>query len=253
MKILLVGDTHGDMEWIRYCFELAAANKYDKIFQLGDFGYWSDGFLDKIAVEIKKTNIPFYWLDGNHEDFRLLKKWNYQKFDSFIEMRDGLFYSPRAHSWKWEGLTFMSLGGAYSIDRNWRVLGESWFTQEEITERDISNALLMDKVDVLLSHDVPDFANIDAEFIRRNRYYIKSHVSYLHRTYLDRVVSNIYPNWVFHGHYHIRYSKNVKIPLGGMKFTSTGLACSGDGDESLLVIDVKNGILKMNMDKVLSI
>ena len=249
MKLLLLGDTHGDIEWIRWCYDWCAANKVDAMFQLGDFGYWNNNFLNKITKCFDQTGIPFYWLDGNHENYTMMKRFDYTRLDgNFITCRPGVFYSPRSHTWEWENIRFMSMGGAYSIDRGWRTIGESWFTEEEITETDIENACSKGTVNVLLSHDVPESANIDSEFARRMMHFVLSHQSQAHRIYLEQIAASIQPQYVFHGHYHLRYSKSVKT-LWGEPYQSTGLAASYSHEESLLLLTLNNGEISMDINE----
>ena len=85
MKILLVGDTHGDaMHWDWLIEEYATEYAPDAIVQLGDFGFWphqygGPEFLDVVNGAVgalgKYTNkdVRLYWIDGNHENFDALE------------------------------------------------------------------------------------------------------------------------------------------------------------------------------------
>lgn len=59
---------------------------------------------------------------------------------------------PRTHYWEWGGVKFASLGGANSIDKGYRVLGLSWWEEEEITAKQVES-LNGVHADVLITHD----------------------------------------------------------------------------------------------------
>lgn len=63
MKILAVGDTHGDIWNMKSIFRLAIREKCDRIHVLGDFGVFLNipqckEFLDYVSLESIQSNIP---------------------------------------------------------------------------------------------------------------------------------------------------------------------------------------------------
>ena len=67
------------------------------------------------------------------------------------------------------------IGGALSIDKDQRVIGESWFPEETITQKDVMN--LPDiKIDIVISHTAPGFFKIFRDDIedpsRKALYYV---------------------------------------------------------------------------------
>src|SRR4051812_6589522 len=67
-------------------------------------------------------------------------------------------------------MRFVALGGAYSVDKQWRVNeerkrrapGTLWFPEEEMTDTEFYRHLAgPSPVDVLLAHDKPRAANPD--------------------------------------------------------------------------------------------
>lgn len=209
MKILIAGDAHGDRSYISHLFKVAKEFDADKIFQLGDFGYWPKDFcggkfLAYVSGQATRTGIPFYWLDGNHEDHTHLTQ---RKRDGFIEHERNLFYSPRGHQWEWDGVKFLSVGGSYSIPTKYRIRNNTWFEEEElISDDDVEAAISHGQSDVLLSHDVPHRADI------LGQYYIRTGVQLRRLTecdkmtaQLEKVCEAVKPRWVYHGHYHMNY------------------------------------------------
>lgn len=62
---------------------------------------------------------------------------------------------------EWAGVRFLGLGGAFSVDRNARKVGRSFWFEETITDEEVELACEngKDGVDVMLAHDV--FTGVD--------------------------------------------------------------------------------------------
>lgn len=213
MKIMMLGDVHGDTEWAVKCIKFAKQQGAHKVFQLGDFGIWGGTggakFVDKVSNAAVVNEIDFVFLDGNHENFDKLRKWSENKpvsEEGFVEIRDRLFHSPRGNIWTWGQRRFLSMGGAVSVDRQWRVTQEAlrgkprtlWWEEEEITQADVDR-VPNTSVDVLLSHDsvinpLPKHGT-DAE-------YKMDAMSMGNRDKLKEVFFKVRPTVMFHGHYH---------------------------------------------------
>lgn len=85
MRILMAGDTHGNQTHCRYLIDKAVDNNCDRVFILGDFGYWehmTEGihFLNKLNRYASVNDVQVYFLDGNHDKTSLLVK-KYQDTD----------------------------------------------------------------------------------------------------------------------------------------------------------------------------
>lgn len=163
MRILVLGDTHAVSWAVQGAANFAADNGIDGIFQVGDFGFWprsaaERGFLESTALIMETCGIKLWWLPGNHEDWE-----TYLELIARVEPDEHGFYSideggrvlaaPPTHTWEWDGMKFGSAGGAYSIDRQFREEGVSWF-KEEVPDWDYPKAF-DDDIDVMLSHDAP--------------------------------------------------------------------------------------------------
>lgn len=243
MQILIAGDAHCDRKYISYLYETAKRLEVDKIFQLGDFGYWPKEFngrrfLAHVSRCATKSGIPFYWLDGNHEDHKQLQ---HLTRNDFIEHEPNLYYSPRGHKWEWDGFKFMSMGGSYSIPTKWRIKDKTWFEDEElINEDDVQAAIDAGRVDVLLSHDAPIRADI------RTQYYIKGGV-WLQKIrecdqqaeQLERICQAVRPRFVYHGHHHMNYMVNDSPSHCRIR----GLADNNDPSNSWTIFDTERKVL----------
>lgn len=235
-KIILAGDTHGDANHVKTLLEKARDIEADAVFVLGDFGIWDhhDGghFTDTVSKMAQRYQISVCFLAGNHDNYDLLFQWeaeNSRTRDGFVYVKEGLFYSPRGHRWTWGGVRFLSLGGAYSIDKDWRIQedkrdlerarlrqqygqinatrGEKWLLktgqyhwwhQEEISEQEMRDAMVGGPVDVMLAHDKPRSAEVDW-----NRKDLPE--CWPNQDRLQSVVDAVLPRLYVHGHLHYAY------------------------------------------------
>jgi hypothetical protein len=191
----------------------------------------------------QETGISFYWVDGNHEDHHAMKSLvpnadgfcpvTYQYSDDPDDVR--LFYIPRGHTWEWDGVKFMGLGGAYSVDKMYREIGRDYFLEETITDRDVARAIANGPADVLLTHDTPGLSTKLADLLwAHGRGYKIDPDAEHNRAQLNKVVAGVGPRYLFHGHYHIDYTEI----LGDL--TIRGLGCDDMGGGSYTIIDTED-------------
>jgi hypothetical protein len=206
--IYVAGDWHGNFSWASSCLREAEKNDIDLILQVGDFGYWEhtkDGkfFLDRLSENAVWRAVNIVWLDGNHENHTMLREKyaDAEKSDEgFWRIRENIWYSPRANVWDWHGKRLMTLGGAFSIDRQWRVFEKSWWPGEVITPEQEALAISQGKIDYFFTHDSPP--NIPMELFKND------YDSQANRAAVSRVADACRPSVWFHGHYHrkVEYS-----------------------------------------------
>lgn len=257
-KVILGGDTHGDTNQVFWLIDQAKAEGAQAVFVLGDFGIWShlDGgdFVRHVSNRVSRTKIPVYFLPGNHENYDLLEQYekvNEKTADGFVVIEPGVFYSPRGHRWTWSGVRFLSLGGAYSIDKHYRVVEDraireraeqcvkqgyrltakeryalssphlSWWPQEEINDAERNRAIDGGEVDVLLTHDKPLVAKP-----RWNRKNIPECIP--NQEQIQKVVDATRPGLLVHGHLHYSYEDKIESTETFVK----GLDCDPDASRS---------------------
>lgn len=215
MKNLLVaGDWHGNSYAAQSCFEDAERYNCDAVFQVGDFGV-SFGpsrpirFVQNASTIARKWGIPLYFIDGNHENFDVVFDWDKngeRNRDGHVEVAENVFYVPRGTIWDWDGKVFAAMGGAASIDRDWRTLGYDYFPEELISTAQTYHMLNdfdenWKQIDYFFTHDCSDrtpwgFQLVPDKESQRNRRIIDGLVDYTH------------PRWHFHGHMHKFYDWN---------------------------------------------
>ncbi len=214
--------------------------------QLGDFGYWEHKnggpqFLDVVSEFATSENIPFFWLDGNHENHPLLHSQykDCETEDGFWEIRKNLYYSPRGHRFEWDGIKFMTYGGAFSIDRAYRKIGESWWWEEEIDPAHV-DATLSDTttIDILLCHDVPKGVDIKSVMSIIGKNFKPIRAADAGKEQLQRIVEALRPKEIFHGHYHVHYTQLVDFGYGPVRVR--GLDCENSYQDSWIVLDTKD-------------
>lgn len=162
-KIILTGDTHADVSRILFIND-NEMTKDDVVIILGDFGViWkeNDSMTKEVLQMLGEKKFTTAFLDGNHENFieiaRLEKKafWNGGKVGI---LPHGIIHLLRGEIYNINGKIIGVCGGANSVDLWHRTEGISWWREEEITDKDVSNFeanLKGNKIDIMLSHDAP--------------------------------------------------------------------------------------------------
>lgn len=204
-KIRLIGDIHGDYEFYRQ--QVIAADK-DGIstIQLGDFGL---GFhLMRDLILTKESGIDWTshkFIRGNHDDPECCDDHpGYLGDFGYIKEYD-LFY----------------ISGAYSIDKDWRIEGVSWWPEEELSEsqmQECARLYLETKPKYVISHDAP-------KEVIKNIYFKqdKGIERFPNRTsdFLQKLFEIHQPLFQFFGHHH----QNLNI-----KIKNTNFVCIKDND-----------------------
>lgn len=153
--VILLGDIHGNivkLEWLSH-----QVQPEDTVIQVGDFGIYDD-FIDRLK-QVFPNGFPCRLLviEGNHEDFRIIRKWSKTEL---MEFHTNFFYVPRGYVMDIEGELFGFLGGADSVDKAWRTVEIDWFADEQVSQEDV-DLLIQNigerKLDVLVTHAVAPF------------------------------------------------------------------------------------------------
>lgn len=198
-RVMLLGDTHHDLDFISDAIVYAADYGVDTIFQLGDFGYWPNRYPDfpnQVDDVLRGAGIQrFYWIDGNHENFDEITP----------GMRIGrIQHVPRGYRWSWWGKTWMGVGGGATLNRDYYTPGWDWFPQETLTQQQFERCMRPGTVDIVLSHDCPD--GVDIPGLRPGQFPAGDVAeSEAHRDLIGEIVDRVDATTLYHGHYHRRY------------------------------------------------
>lgn len=211
----IAGDWHGNTWWAETVIK--DMNKYltgEKIiFQLGDFGYWpgKSGAYFRVALQnlLEDLDITLFFIDGNHENHPLLRR-EAERIGVLdqpvpVPISDNLVWLQRGNRAKISGKEWLFLGGAASVDRQYRTVGQSWFPEERITDEQVNLAIKGGPADVLVCHDSPAFVRIT--FPHSNWPEQDLALSQVNREKLEKVVIETGVEYVMNGHMHMAFEQ----------------------------------------------
>ncbi len=176
--IYITGDTHADFSrFSGKIFRKLTSDDY--LIICGDFGFiWDEGrkqkeFLKKIGNF--KFNVLF--VDGTHENFDLLEKYNVVDFHMARARHicGRLYHLLRGQVYKINEKSIFTFGGGESLDKELKSIENKWWGQETPTINEMKLAVsnldkVGRKVDYVITHEPPgrlktlicgDFANIN--------------------------------------------------------------------------------------------
>lgn len=188
MKYRFIGDVHGEMQYLPNLLD-----KDSKHIQVGDMGM---GFCEPQLFDSIVDGYDFRYIRGNHDSPSLCKNDPKWIVDGTVEQ-----LSPSVKA--------MYIGGALSIDRDWRTTGLDWWPDEELSYGDFYN--LMDvyekeKPEIVITHAIGTLiAHRTLSSVGRTFYGIPSvtenafeEMRHIHKPKM----------WIF-GHYHTPFDQVV--------------------------------------------
>lgn len=239
MRVLVVGDTHGDWGWVRDEVIPTAVNEQcPRIVQLGDFGFVHSGNVRSVRARLNQMSVTLADFDrdltfvpGNHEHHPMLThlaEINPVGPEGHAEIAPRVHYTGRVSAWEWAGVRCAAVGGAVSIDRDIRTPGVDWFPEEELSPEEEMLAKGLDPVTVLFSHEAPRTHPF--------RFLVPDSRSERSRQRMTEIADRLQPQYWFHGHYHA-WARYHFQPRGGQLCTVVALDCNGHPD-SMIVVDL---------------
>lgn len=204
-KIAIAGDWHGIIPAMQYGIRFVAHHGAEAVLHVGDFGFqYTDEFVEALARQVQESAIPVYFIRGNHDDRDYLDSRLASPYEP-VEIVPGCFYVPDGTVLSFGHTDIAALGGAYSVDRAHRVLGESWWELEEPTpaavERFIKEGIT---APVMVVHELPRNAvNVNG------RHHIMEAMP--SRDLTQKAIDAVRPQIVFNGHMHVRSTQDVRF------------------------------------------
>lgn len=228
-RFYITGDTHGNFNRIDYFCQRFETSKEDILCILGDAGI--NYYLNKKDYMLKQVlqdmPITFFCIHGNHEErpfnisTYITKKWNggivyyEEEFPNILFAKDGEIYNIN-------GKSILVIGGAYSVDKEYRLLkGWSWFKDEqpskEIVKYIEKQITKQRHFDIVLTHTCPIKTEPRHMFLP---FIDQSKVDKTTELLLQRIADWItFDNWYFghfHGHwdngkYHMLFEDYVEV------------------------------------------
>lgn len=196
MRIAFVGDVHGNIPYIRSLREPLEHFEVDLVIQVGDMGIlWRHDNPDECPVTqaVNSLGVEWWFIDGNHDNHPNLRNRDPQ-------ITENIRYIPRGTVEEIDGVRFGFLGGAYSIDKDYRAEGWDWWPEEQPT-REEAEPLIGANLDVLVTHDIPSSFN-PVKFMDVGP--IHEEASRPTRDLVQEVMITSGARYVFSGHWHQR-------------------------------------------------
>lgn len=166
-RLLVTGDLHGDAAALTMIGKLM--EPHDMLFVAGDFGFVfvndkkEGNFLNDLNLFLRKNNESYIvFVDGNHENHTALaafpvEEWNGARVH---KIRSHIIHVLRGEVITLKNHNIFCFGGAYSIDRKYRVLNESYWKEEVPNDKEMENGNKNlkrhnNKIDYVISHTCP--------------------------------------------------------------------------------------------------
>ena len=215
--IWYTGDIHGDVKRVREGILRHPIKSGDTIVILGDLGlnYHGNAIDRRRKREMEQiaraADVELFCIHGNHD----MRPWHVpamretERFGGRGWVEDDyphIFFARDGEVFSLEGRQAIVCGGAYSVDKRWRVrMGWTWFDDEQPSEeikRDVEATLdrLGWEVDTVLTHTCPiKFTPTEAMFPGLDQ----SKIDKTTELWLDGIEDRLtYRHW-FCGHWHI--------------------------------------------------
>ena len=177
---------------------------------LGDVGinYYLNEEDKNYKEYLKKLKLKLFCVRGNHEE-RPENISTYKEVEMFggkvfiEEEYPNLIFAKDGETYNIDGKKILVIGGAYSVDKQYRLLhGYKWFKDEQLTKKEMDT--ILEKVkgkhfDIVLTHTCP-YKYEPREVFMQGLDQSKVDKSMEH--FLDKIEENInYDKW-YCGHYH---------------------------------------------------
>ena len=205
--IYITGDTHRDFTRLHNL----KGTEEDMLIVLGDAGinYYLNEEDTKYKEYLNSFKIKLFCIRGNHEE-RPENINTYKEVDMFggkvyiEEIYPNLIFAKDGEVYNIDGKSVLVIGGAYSVDKEYRLMyGHKWFKDEQLSKEEMNN--ILDKVkekhfDIVLTHTCP------YKYEPKETFKLKLDQSKIDKSmehFLDKIEESISYNKWYCGHYHI--------------------------------------------------
>lgn len=229
--VALAGDWHGNIRWAQAFIREVGQFSINRIYHMGDFGIWpgesGENYLDHLNKTAAFFDIEIWVTPGNHEDYSQINEVPVGE-DGLQWIRSNIALVPRGHRWEHDDRTFVSLGGAPSIDFEMRTEGIDWWRDEMITLEEAEKVAANGHADIMLAHDAPNDSTDTVQAIidtpADKSGWSRAGLAYAAegRELTNIAVAGVKPKLYVHGHYHVADDTG---PVDGTRY----LALNADG------------------------
>jgi hypothetical protein len=125
---------------------------------------WSGSAYEKNIMEqigglLERMNAALYWVDGNHENFDMLRRYSVRQNTGMRPILKRIFHLPRGGCYSIGRYSVFAFGGALSVDRDAQNPNGGWWAEELPSQNEIERGFQMLKkakhVDIILTHAAP--------------------------------------------------------------------------------------------------
>lgn len=228
--IYYTGDIHGDKSDIVRFANRMNLTADDVIVILGDVGanYYGNERDDELKCAFSRLKPTIFCIHGNHEmrptsiATYQAKEWN-GGIVWYEEQYPNIMFAKDGEIFELDGLTHLVIGGAYSVDKYYRIARHyGWWPDEQPSEEIkayVEQQIQGKRIDVILSHTCPfKYEPVEAFLPMIDQ----STVDTSTEVWLDKIEENVdYGAWLC-GHWHI----NKRIDK--LQFLYHDFICSND-------------------------
>ena len=222
-RVYLHGDCHADFRWLKFFCETNETTSSDLMIILGDAGinYWNSIKDYDLKEKLLELPITLLCIHGNHEErpFNIFSYYETEMFGGTVYVEQdfpNILFAKDGENYKINNHRYLILGGAYSIDKYYRLTyGHRWYASEQPSQeiKDYVAKKLVQynyKFDIVLSHTAPLKYEPVEMFLPGVD---QSRVDKSTEEWLDDIENMIeYNQWYF-GHYHGDSVRTSKVAM----------------------------------------
>lgn len=213
-RVAVAGDWHSNIMWIQQA--LPALQRFapdvHTILHTGDFSFLPEargkGFLRAVDAACRENGVERILVTpGNHEDWPRLVSLFAARPGEAVQLSASVWAMPRGYRFSIHGRTFMSFGGAASLDAAHRRTRGTWWPAEMPTVEEVAAAVATGDVEVLLTHEtiMDGTARVKARIRANPMRWDETVLAYSRqsRTLITRLWEGVKPAILAHGHIHV--------------------------------------------------
>ena len=242
-RVAVAGDWHSNIMWIQQV--LPALRRFapdvSTILHTGDFSILPEARGKKLLraadAACRENGIDRILVTpGNHEDWPRLDTLFAARPGEAIRLSASVWVMPRGYRFSIHGRTFMSFGGATSLDAAYRRTRGTWWASEMPTSEEAAAAVVAGGVDVLVTHEtiMDSTARVEARIRANPTHWDETALAYSlqSRALITRLWREAKPAILAHGHIHVADQR--MLPSGQRIY-----ALANDGQrKNIAVIDI---------------
>ena len=220
--IFVTGDTHRTIDIAKIDLahfpEQEKLTRDDYLIIAGDFGgIWTGGSGDNDILDYhNKKKYTTLFVAGNHENYNALETYEPEIWNGGYvrRIRKNVMQLMNGQVFEINGKVIFTMGGATSIDKEFRVEDESWWAHEEPSEGEFEAAWQNlsrydNRVDCIVTHTIPEVVRKSAFRRLPGMHEYESGVE----KFLNQVLKEVKFDMWYAGHLHM----DKLLPEYGLK------------------------------------